>query len=137
MTLDEDSEAGCSWNIKENNQQQFEIECCKTNQIIDASNGNTDIRVRKAGKSKNKKSKSSHDYYYNSYGENWAANWLLTNDNGAKIDVIGNGESMPTSINLNKIDINVVDANNRSALAHAISAKEHGIDSVGTKISYK
>ena len=129
MTLDKDFEAGCSWNIKETSQHNFEIECSATNQIIDASNGNTDIRVSKAGKSKNKKNKISHDYHYNSYGENWATNWLLTNDNGAKIDV--NGESMPTILNRNKIDVNVVDAHNKSALAHAIFADEHGIDSVG------
>ena len=130
IILDENSESARRWNIRENNQQQFEIQCKKTNQVIDASHGSTDIRVSNASKTKNKKKKDNHNYWGSSFDENWSTCWLLTDGNGSNKKDVETGETSATELNLNKIDINSVDVYKRNALAHAIFAEEHGINSV-------
>ena len=116
--------------IRENNQQQFEIKCKKTNQVIDASHGSTDIRVSNASKTKNKKKKDNHNHWGSSFDENWPTCWLLTDENGSNKKAVESGETTELELNLNKIDINSVDVYKRNALAHAIFAEEHGINSV-------
>lgn len=129
---DEDSKSNRSWTIRENNKQQCEIQCNETNQVIDAANGSTDIRVSNANKAKNRNTKKNNNYHWSSsYDENWSTCWLLTDGNGSKAETIERGEKM--YVNTNKIDINALDGYKRNALAHATFADEYGLNSVNMR----
>ena len=131
LALDEECKSNVNWNIRETTNNQFEIQCITTNQIIDASKGNTDIRVINVNKKKKKKKNDDVVYHWNSsFDENWPTTWLLTDNNGSKVRDIESSKAMETDTYPNQIDINAVDRNKMNVLAHAIIADEHGIDSV-------